>query len=561
MTAMKNSIKSILLNCFLALMAGIIICSCKKLDSKLNVVPQSILTGSAVFGSTSAAGLFLNDIYTDLPNGNNWTESFDNYSDNSISSTNYYYSKTTFHPGVYSPDLPATPVLDIGWNDNYTYIRKCNVFIQNVTTSSLPDSYKTESIAEARFLRSYFYHVLWMSYGGVPIITVPLDIATQGSGIFYPRSSAQDTYNFITAELTAVALQLPVANAVTAGKASQGAALALLGWVQLFNHDFAASASTNMQIIKSGQYNLYSNYQGLFLDNTANTEAIFYRQYIPTVAGGAFGAFNGPTFTAGGVETSWGETDPTQELVDDYAMDNGLTIDNPASGYDPKNPYKNREQRFYQTIVYNGSFFYNTTIYTQQGLANNPNEINLADKGDGGQTGYYLRKRIPANPDSLLLGAADWNPHNEGQNYYYFRYGEVLLNYAEAQNEASGPDGTVYDAINQVRKRSALPNLTPGLNQAAMRTALRRERRIELAFEDKRYWDLIRWKTAETVLNTPIHGILINPLPGGGFSYVPTLIPGLVYKFDATKNYLFPIPQAVISANKKLVQNPGYPTQ
>jgi len=398
-----------------------------------------------------------------------------------------------------------------------------------------------------------------MSYGGVPIITVPLDITTQGNGIFNARSSAQDTYTFITSELTAVAPLLPTSKTVTAGKASQGAALTLLGWVQLYNQDFAASATTNMQIMQSGQYSLYSNYQGLFLDNTANTEAIFYRQYIPTVSGGAFAAYNGPTFTAGGIETSWGETDPTQELVDDYDMDNGLPINDPASGYDPNNPYKHREQRFYQTIVYNGSFFYNTTIYTQQGMANNPNEINLADKGDGGQTGYYLRKRVPANPDSLLLGAADWNPHNEGQNYYYFRYGEVLLNYAEAQNEASGPDASVYNAINQIRSRSALPNLTPGLSQLAMRTAIRRERRIELAFEDKRYWNLIRWKTAATALNTPIHGILIKPADGGGLSYTPTLIPGLVYKFDASKNYLFPIPQAVISANKKIVQNPGYP--
>ncbi len=393
-----------------------------------------------------------------------------------------------------------------------------------------------------------------MAYGGVPIITTPLDITTQGDKAFYARNTSDETYKFITTELAAVAADLP-ATPAQSGRASSGAALTLKGWVELYNHDYATSATTSKQVIDSKVYSLFSDYGSLFLDNTANQEAIFYREYIPRVKGNAYAGYNGPTFTKGGVETSWGGVNPTQELVDDYDMDNGLPISNPASGYDPKHPYVHREKRFYQSIVYDGSYFYNDTIYTRQGI-NSPNEIDLSDHNDAGQTGYYIRKNVNEN---ITLGPDNWNsPGSGGQNYYYFRYAEVLLNYAEAQNEASGPDATVYDAINQVRTRSALPNLTPGLPQDQMRTAIRRERRVELAFEDKRWWDLMRWKLAEVNINKPLHGIAITADGSGGFNYTPVTTPGGNRKFDATKNYLFPIPQNAIDRNTKLKQNPGY---
>ena len=142
-------------------------------------------------------------------------------------------------------------------------------------------------------------------------------------------------------------------------------------------------------------------------------------------------------------------------------------------------------------------------------------------------------------------------------NEIIYRYAEVLLSYAEAQNEAVGPDISVYEAINQIRVRSDLPPLSAGLSQNQMRDAIQRERRVELAFEGKRLYDLLRLKLAEVNLNGTLHAMLIENVNS---VWVYTVIPALLGSrtFDANKNYLLPIPQPAIDQNHQLVQNPGY---
>jgi hypothetical protein len=542
--------------------------SCKKsLDDSLDVTPRDRLTDATVWTDEGTADLFLNDIYGNLPEGNNWNDPFENWSDNSICGFGWPISRVTAQQANFTPSTfltnkqNSTTFGDIGltldWGNNYNKIRKTNLFITNVSASVFSAGYKKKRLGEARFLRAYFYHVLWMSYGGVPLITEPLSIAKQGEDIFHARNTSDETFKFITDELAAIANDLPEKN--DAGRITKGAALTLKGWCELFAHKYTEAAATNKKIIDdlgNGKvYDLFSDYGPLFMpENNNNKEGVFYKQYIPTVKGGRFDAFNSPVYNNRGAQTGWGGSGPTQELVDDYDMDNGLPISDPASGYDPQNPYKGREKRFYQTIIYDGSFWYNDTIYTRQGLGSK-NEIDLSDKGDVTQTGYYLRKRCN---DKITLGADNWGYGTSGQNYYYFRYAEVLLNYAEAQNEAAGPGVTVYDAINKIRGRAGLPPLPGGLSQDAMRTAIRKERRIELAFEDKRWWDLIRWNIAHINLNKPLHGMLIKPAPGGGLTYTRVAVPGGDRKFNASKNYLFPIPQSAIDQNKKLTQNPNY---
>jgi len=158
-----------------------------------------------------------------------------------------------------------------------------------------------------------------------------------------------------------------------------------------------------------------------------------------------------------------------------------------------------------------------------------------------------------------------WQGGASSETYYYFRYAEVLLNYAEAQNEAVGPDASVYEALDQVRTRAGIPTFTtvyPGVTQARMRDLIRRERRVETAFEGKRYFDLLRWKIAEVNLNHVMHGMRLDPKAGGGYTYtlinaVPSGSPQ--WSFDASKNYLLPIPLSIISQNpKELTQNPNY---
>jgi hypothetical protein len=530
-------------------------------DKALDVTPRDRLTDANVWTDQGTADLFLNDIYTGLPDGNNWYDPMENWSDNSICGFPWPNSRQNIQQSLQSP-ANAGFSGDIGnfldWTTQYTNIRKCNVFIKNVTASSFPDDYKTEKLAEARVLRAYFYHILWMTYGGVPIITDVLNADTQGDSIFHARSTSDETLQFITAELADAYNSLP--DMPSSGKVGKGAAMVLKGWCELFAGKFADAAASNKKIMDELGYELDPDYAKLFLTKGAESkEAILYREYSPPGAGkgGFLDGTIGPTFTAGGAETSWGGEDPTQELVDDYAMDNGKVITDPTSGYNPQKPYEHREQRFYQSIVYDGDFFYNDTIYTRVGIGSK-NEIDVTDRDDAGQTGYYLRKRL--DDKSLVLGSANWDGHTSYQNYIIFRFGEVLLNYAEAQNEVAGPDASVYDAINRIRERSALPDLPAGLSKDQMRTAIRRERRVELAFEDKRYWDLIRWHIAEVNLNKPLHGISITVGAGGVLQYQPIPARGGDRKFYASKNYLFPIPQDVIDKNPKLQgqQNPGY---
>src|SRR5258708_32639640 len=167
---MKTPIKYISTGCLLLMMVSLLTTSCKKsLDDSLSVTPHDRLTGDVVFASTSTADLFLNDIYSYLPDGNNWYDPFDNFSDNSICGFNWVNSRNEALQATYTPSTIAFwGTLNLDWTNNYGYIRKCNVFIANVTVSTLPADYKKARLAEARFLRAYFYHLSSMAYCGLP---------------------------------------------------------------------------------------------------------------------------------------------------------------------------------------------------------------------------------------------------------------------------------------------------------------------------------------------------------------------------------------------------------
>jgi hypothetical protein len=184
-------------------------------------------------------------------------------------------------------------------------------------------------------------------------------------------------------------------------------------------------------------------------------------------------------------------------------MANGLPITDPASGYNPQNPYVNREKRFYQSIVYDGATWLGYEIVIRQGVGSRM-ETDLSNINESTNTGYYLLKGL--NPKYAINGSNQQN----SANFIIFRFAEVLLNYAEAQNEATGPDASVFDAVNKVRLRSELPPLASGMSQEQMRIAIQRERRVELAFEEKRWYDLMRLKLAMKNLNGPLHAMVIQ---------------------------------------------------
>jgi hypothetical protein len=177
----------------------------------------------------------------------------------------------------------------------------------------------------------------------------------------------------------------------------------------------------------------------------------------------------------------------------------------------------------------------------------------LAGKTDAGDSGYYQKKRL--NPDAAPADDAS------GQNEVLYRYAEVLLNFAEAQNEATGPTAEVYDAINKIRERGNIPPLEPGLSKDEMRDAIWRERRVELCFENKRYWDNKRWAIAEEVMGTQRHNMVIrntNPSDNSGeWVYNVEVEKKWNAEFNL-KQYMSPIPQDVPDQNPNIEQNPGY---
>ncbi|OFX32940.1 MAG: hypothetical protein A2W90_01740 [Bacteroidetes bacterium GWF2_42_66] len=535
---------------FFILLMGLISC-----DDFLEISPKDQISDSYVWTDADQADLFLNNIYASLPSVINRFDPWENWSDDAMDGAEGTTSRNVYAIAAYTPSNAETQ-----WGQ-YSNIRKCNLFIENVTNSGLADEWKKLRLAEARFLRAYFYSLLWNWHGGVPVITDVLSYTEQGDEIFRARNSSEETLKFITDECAAIANDLPL-TASQKGRITRGAALTLKGWCELFNasplHNssnekakWTLAAATYKSVMNLNVYSLFPNYESLFYEeNNFNNETILARPQIGgTTLGRSTEGFASATYT-GGTQTSYGMLNPTQEIVDEYAMANGLPITDPNSGYDPQNPYLNREKRFYQSIVYDGSVWNGIIMHSRLGKGSF-NELDLGISTTATNTGYYYRKglkeKYAISGENKLSSA----------NSILFRYAEVLLSYAEAQNEAVGPDASVYNAVNAVRTRSELPALKEGLTQNEMRIAIRRERRVELAFEERRWYDLIRLKIAEEKLNGTLHAMKIEEIDGR-LVYTVIPAPGGTRVFYANRNYYIPIPQSAMDKNSKLEQNPNY---
>lgn len=567
---MKKYIK--LLNICLgsAMLLGLTSC-----EDWLEIEPKDRFSDITVWGSEENATMFLNDIYNQFPHLNNETQCFDQYSDNSYVGAEWMNARTTIYTAALSPTSWIPGPWDMwkwGREGNgdakgqYERIRSCNLFINKVSESDFSESFKRERLAEARFLRAWFYHYLWMAYGGVPIITDVLD-SNSDDELYYPRASALETFEFIDKELDEIYMDLPVTQTgADSGRATRGAALTLKGWVELFHaselrnpdHDvtrWQKAAATLRKIIDLGIYKLQPTILDLWTEATnGNPEVIFDFQMSKQNGGRREGLF-GPVFVKG-VQSSWGNMQPTQELVDDYCMADGLPISE-SPLYDPQKPYENREKRFYQSILYDGSMWQGEEIITRVGVGS-PNEIDTSSSSDVSNTGYYTRKTL----DESVNGADNLQMGNGMANYIFFRYADVLLMYAEALLESGDVNGAI-EWLDKVRTRGdnmpAVREAYPsGVTVNKLRTILRRDRRIELAFEDKRYWDIIRWKIADGpdgVMNRPVGGMKIEDTNGDGvweYNYHE-----VCPRTFLERMYYQPIPQYVLDRNPVIRQQNG----
>jgi hypothetical protein len=379
----------------------------------------------------------------------------------------------------------------------------------------------------------------------------------------FTRSSIKESLDYALAELDTAAAGLPLDNSDSwkVGRATKGAALALKSRLALYAASPLYNAGTWEDAVKAAQavigLNKYSLYQGgygnLFLDAN-NSETIFARYYTKGANHTHLEIANGPNGYGG-----WGGNLPLQNLVDDYEMNNGKPITDPASGYDPSNPYVNRDNRFYATILYNGASYRGEIVQTY--TPGGKDSKDGPDNWNTSKTGYYLKKFMNDNyPLQNPWGNAGFQP------WYYFRYAEILLNFAEAANEAYGPDVTpagssmtARTAVNMIRERASvdMPDLPAGMSQDAFRDAVRYERRVELAFEEHRFYDVRRWKIADSTENKPAEGIIISKDANGNFTYTPKV--ALDGRAFYVQHYWLPIPRTEIQASgNKLEQNPNY---
>lgn len=531
----------------------------------LDIPTKNFISDEQLWRSTANADLFLNDIYEQLPGIQNTEQHLDQYSDNSDIGVLRHDGYRHIGLGQITPESFPDGSGFWNWTNRYSHIRRCNLFITKVTESDLPDDYKKKRLAEARFLRAYFYHYLWMAYGGTPLITKVLNNQKVGEEIEYPRVTADEMFTFITNELEEIYKDLDIkVSGANKGRATQGAALTLKAWCELFqasplrnpNNDkerWRKAANTYQKVIDLGAYQLVDDFNTLFLEE--NNEVIFVKQYGPGKGMSIEGKM-GPV-RIGNLTAGWGNFQPTQDLVDDFSMENGKTIDESGSNYDANNPYIGREKRFYQTIIYNNSIWHGEIIRTCVG---GENEINLGYNSDNTHTGYYARKRLN---ESKALGA--YHDNKSYQDYIIFRYADVLLAYAEAENEANGVSEKVLAAVNSVRTRNGnLPTIEDtygSVSQEKLRNIIHRERRVELCFEDKRWWDILRLEIAEKmpdgspgVMNRPLRGMLITENADGTFKYE---IKEVRKRIFLHKMYLMPIPQKALDRNSAMSSQNG----
>lgn len=438
------------------------------------------------------------------------------------------------------------------WTTYYAVIGKCNIFLSNIQQASIDAAIKTRMIGEITVIRAYCYFSLISFYGGVPLIKAPL---TLEDDLALPRNSYDECMAFVISELDKAAPMLPLTYAAAdQGRITRGASLAIKSRALLYAASPLNNPTNNMvqwqkaadaakAIIDLNMYSLYPNYKNLFLQFAAyNSEIIWQRPFNNLVDFElAVEVALYPPGSNGRAQLS-----PIHNLVADYETLNGLLPKNDPT-YNPQNPYANRDPRLNATILYDSSLFKGRRIQIFTGGV---------DAEIAGSTvprpGYYLRKfndTTITDPITTRIGNTPWT---------FFRYGEILLNYAEAKYYL-GDEATCRQYINLVRSRPGvlMPNVTE--SGVALLARLRNERRIELAFEGHRFFDVRRWKIAPTVLNVNVQAMSVtqNPVTKVRTYTVIDMLPTRAF-FD--RNYLLPIPQSEIDKNKNplFVQNPGY---
>lgn len=573
-------------------------------DDFLNVDPLDRYSDAAVWTDKALVTSFVNNIYQGQYYGFH-TVMFSSLCDEAMEVWSWESQpilKSAISPsylGILAPGFWIYSFNNVTWNQLYKNIRACNIFFENVEKYQLQGDDIDRLRGEVHYLRGYFYYWLMSFWGGVPLIEKSY---TPTDELLVERNTLEETVNFIVKDLGTAASLLPLSG--DKARATRGAAMALkarvllyaasdlynsqASWASAYQHPelvsyvggdrrarWQAAQQAAKEVIDLNIYHLYGeagfptaqeatdNYINAFL-NHSNDEDIMLTYYdIVNSNNGDFqcpslGLFNSPNGFHG-----WGGNVPTGQMVDSYEMIDGTPFswDNPAQKAEP---YKNRDPRFYACVLYDGAEW-----------RQRPDDVVASDPDGIVQTGFYQRADGSYSPglDTRQGPIEDWNGTYTGyymrkfidpavnhqydrQNYPFrqIRYAEVLLNYAEASMEL-GEESEAVKYINKIRTRAGMPDLPSTLTGDALKERYRNERKIELAYEQHRYFDIRRWMIAPDVIKNA-QGIDIR-YPYG--SNLPTYSITEVQEREwDNKSYLLPILLDEMQKNELLIQNPGY---
>lgn len=473
------------------------------------------------------------------------------------------------------------------WSNYYRAISRANTVINNLESRGVPitDNMKQRYIAEARFIRACQYAQLVAYFGDVVFYstTIPLEEAYTT-----PRTGKEEVLKTVYEDFDFAIEHLPVSYPSSEpGRATKGAAMAFKCRTALYNENWALAKDAALKCMELGVYKLYPDFGELFLSKTGKVDEIIYsvprsvtlgvsrniRAYLPRNVGGWGGQFG-----------------PSWYLWSSFLCTDGLPIDE-SPLFNPAKPFENRDPRCSYTIVPFQSEFLG---FIYQPHPDSTMVLNLS-------TGQYqanndtrsVQQFASFNGLVLKKGADEtWaDDFLDDSDIILMRYADILLMYAEAKIELGEIDESVLNTINQVRARAYKTNYTDtesypavtGTDPASLRKILRIERRMELAFEGTRYMDIIRWRLAEKALNKPNYGLLDaaelrERVVSKGFWFLPSAPPidedgvadfsefarqGYIKqltngKFDASKQYLWPIPSKEVLINPNMSQNPNY---
>ncbi|MCD7973145.1 MAG: RagB/SusD family nutrient uptake outer membrane protein [Candidatus Azobacteroides sp.] len=580
----------------LVLMGGVISCN----DSFLDETVTTDLDYETVFSDSTYTSDFLTEIYADI----GFDTDLSRFQDplvilngpmgglQTACDEAQYKVVPRISPDVQFVTGTVSPVTirDDAWKKPYENIRRVNIFFANVHKSPMGEAAKKTYKAEARFLRAWYYFMLLQQYGGIPIIG---DVVYESMDEMHgERSTFEECVEYIVKECEEAQKDLEInPSGRDHGRIGIGACKGLISRVRLYaasplfnGSDFApdnypkelvgypTEDKTRWKVaMEAAQDVMNLGYYSMYEDNDPEPGKGFYQLFLAASVPSAYCGtilekkegngsarerlFQPPSRQGGGGGY------PYQELVDAFPMKNGKPITDPNSGYDEKNPYADRDPRFYNTIIYD-----QTMIMDRTGML--PINIYLKPNGDpfdedsygiGTPTGYYFNKMLNRE-------IAGNNVHGGPQSRPLIRYAEILLNYAEAKNEYSGPSEDIYDILKAIRRRGGIEagddgmyGLEKNMDYAKMRDAIRHERRIEFVLKGHRFYDVRRWMIAETTENQQMSAMRVQLVNEATGEKTYTRVTPVSFKHSFRKAmYLWPIPDAEVSKLPGLVQNPHY---